>query len=206
MSELRVEWVPGMAGGRISSTGVVRIQGQAGTALSVIPAGPPGSLRRAAQEAEIKHQKAMSHRSREAEERGTRRIYLGAPLPFTTVPALITEGFSKASAAFARGDPRVLDHYHLTMNALAVNIEDPLCQYMLLLVLTICSSTETPFIETRTCFFSTLTKRKDSGQVALALVTKMAWFLYPNMFPWTNTKQNGPYDIWTMATKIGRHP
>jgi hypothetical protein len=206
MSELRVEWVPGMSGGRISSTGVVRIQGQAGVELSVIPAGPPGSHRRAVQEAEIKHQKAMSRRNREAEERGTRRIYLGSTLPFTKVPALILEGFSKANAAFARGDPRVLDHYHLTMNALAINIEDSLCQYMLLLVLTICSSTETPFIETRTRYFSILTKRKDSAQVALALATKMAWFLYPNMFPWTNTKKTGPYDVFTMGTKIGRHP
>ncbi|KAH7303017.1 hypothetical protein B0I35DRAFT_485482 [Stachybotrys elegans] len=202
MSELRVEWVPGTSGGRISSTGVVRIQGQAGTALSVIPAGPPGSLRRAAQEADIKHQKAMFHRSREAEERGARHIYLGTPLPFTAVPALITQGFSKASAAFAHGDPRVLDHYHLTMNALAVNIDDSLCQYMLLLVLTICSSTETPFIEARTRYFSILTKRKDPAQVALALVTKMAWFLYPKMFPWTDSKQNGPYNVLTMGTKI----
>ncbi|CAI0652788.1 unnamed protein product [Colletotrichum noveboracense] len=63
---------------------------------------PPGSLRRAAQEAQIKHEKAAHNRAL----RQTRRtISFSCSFPFTNIPSLITDGFLKAKAIFSnKGD------------------------------------------------------------------------------------------------------
>ncbi|CAG9951263.1 unnamed protein product [Clonostachys rosea f. rosea IK726] len=199
-----IEWVPGSSGGRISSTSVVRVQGHTGAEVRVSkPAGPVGSLRRTAQEAEMKHELVMRQRAQQALERKTRRIDFECSFPFRAIPPLIYRGFSKVQTLFAKGDGRVLDHYHCAMNCLAVNIEDPLCHLMLMLVLTVCSSSEMPFVEPRAQQFSTLLKRKDAAQVALGLATRMMWFLYPKLFPWDKSASSGVYNVWTIAKKLG---
>ncbi|KAL3290659.1 hypothetical protein RB213_003213 [Colletotrichum asianum] len=52
-----IEWVPNSVRGRLTSRSVVRLGGQA--TVQPAPFGPPGSLRRAAREAEIKHERTV---------------------------------------------------------------------------------------------------------------------------------------------------
>ncbi|KAF5491426.1 hypothetical protein CGCA056_v015043 [Colletotrichum aenigma] len=136
------------------------------------------SLRRAAQEAQIKHEKAAHDRAL----RQTRRtINFGCSFPLTDVPSLITDGFLKAKAIFSnKGDIQVLDHYQLAINVLYSNIEDPLCCLMLMITLT----------------------RKDPAQLALVMVTRMMWFLYPASFPWKKGSSGTAYDVAEMTKKI----
>uniref|UniRef100_L2FGV9 Uncharacterized protein n=1 Tax=Colletotrichum fructicola (strain Nara gc5) TaxID=1213859 RepID=L2FGV9_COLFN len=101
-----VEWAPDAVRGRLTSTNIVSLRGREGT--YAVATGPPGSLRRAAQEAEIKHEKALNDRAL----RQTRRaINFSDSFPFTNVPSLITNGFLQAKAIFSgKGDARVLDN------------------------------------------------------------------------------------------------
>ncbi|KAK1841571.1 hypothetical protein CCHR01_15805 [Colletotrichum chrysophilum] len=53
-----VEWAPDAVRGCLTSTNIVSLRGREG--MYAMATGPPGSLRRAAQEAEIKHEKALN--------------------------------------------------------------------------------------------------------------------------------------------------
>ncbi|KAF5482970.1 hypothetical protein CGCA056_v003941 [Colletotrichum aenigma] len=193
-----VEWVPDAVKGRLTSTTVVSLCGR--EVAHVVVTGPPGSLRRAAQEAQIKHEKAAHDRAL----RQTRRtINFGCSFPFTDVPSLITDGFLKAKAIFSnKGDIQVLDHYQLAINVLYSNIEDPLCCLMLMITLTVCSSSETPEVAPGSRKFGTAAKRKDPAQLALVMVTRMMWFLYPASFPWKKGSSGTAYDVAEMTKKI----
>ncbi|KAJ0348239.1 hypothetical protein COL154_013776 [Colletotrichum chrysophilum] len=194
-----VEWVPDAVRGRLTSTTVVSLRGR--EVAHAVVTGPPGSLRRAAQEAQIKHEKAAHDRAL----RQTRRtISFGCGFPFTDVPSLITDGFLKAKAIFSnKGDLRVLDHYQLAINCLSNNIDDPLCCLMLMITLTVCSSSETPEVAPGSREFGTAAKRKDPAQLALVMVTRMMWFLYPASFPWKKGSSGTAYDVAEMTKKIG---
>ncbi|KAJ0297236.1 hypothetical protein Brms1b_013626 [Colletotrichum noveboracense] len=193
-----VEWVPDAVRGRLTSTTVVSLRGR--EVAHAVVTGPPGSLRRAAQEAQIKHEKAAHDRAL----RQTRRtISFGCGFPFTDVPSLITDGFLKAKAIFSnKGDLRVLDHYQLAINCLSNNIDDPLCCLMLMITLTVCSSSETPEVAPGSREFGTAAKRKDPAQLALVMVTRMMWFLYPASFPWKKGSSGTAYDVAEMTKKI----
>ncbi|KAK1837618.1 hypothetical protein CCHR01_19760 [Colletotrichum chrysophilum] len=193
-----VEWVPDAVRGRLTSTTVVSLRGREVAHAAVT--GPPGSLRRAAQEAQIKHEKAAHDRAL----RQTRRtINFGCSFPFTDVPSLLTDGFLQAKAIFSgKGDVRVLDHYQLAMNCLSNNIDDPLCCLMLMITLTVCSSSETPEVAPGSRKFGTAGKRKDPAQLALVMVTRMMWFLYPASFPWKKGSGGMAYDVAEMTKKI----
>ncbi|KAK1625811.1 hypothetical protein BDP81DRAFT_435490 [Colletotrichum phormii] len=170
-----IEWVPDAVRGRLTSRTVVRLCGREGTRPALT--GPAGSLRRAAQEAQIKHEKAIKDRAlRQAQG----RIDFGCAFPFTDIPSVVQSGFNQAKTIFSgKGDIKVLDHYQLAMNCLAENIDDPLCCLMLMITLTVCSSSETPEVAQGSREFSVAAKRKDPGQLALVMVTRMMWFLYP---------------------------
>ncbi|KAL3290677.1 hypothetical protein RB213_000963 [Colletotrichum asianum] len=163
-----IEWVPDLVCGRLTSRSVVRLGGQA--MVQPAPFGPPGSLRRAAREAEIKHERTVKDR--------TKATFLG------------------------KGDAKVLDHYQIAMNCLAEKIDDLLCHLMLMIMLTICASSETPEVAQGSRTFSAVAKRKDPGQLALVMVTRMMWFLYPTSFPWAKNSGGTAYDVMEMMKKI----
>ncbi|KAK1989575.1 hypothetical protein LX36DRAFT_676447, partial [Colletotrichum falcatum] len=195
-----VNWVLDCPLGRLTSRSVVRLVGP--TTVEPAPSGPHGSLRRAAHEAEVTHNKTLQDRGRRREQR--RRIDFGCPVPFTNIPKLVLSGFEEARAIFSRkgGDTKVLDHYQVAMHCLAENIDDPLCQLMLMMTLTVCASSETPQVAPKEQAFSAAPKRKDHRLLALALVTRMMWFLYPKWFPWQKNSGGTAHDVAEMTKKI----
>ncbi|KAE9565702.1 hypothetical protein CGMCC3_g18113, partial [Colletotrichum fructicola] len=50
--------------------------------------------------------------------------------------------------------------------------------------------------------FGTAAKRKDPAQLALVMVTRMMWFLYPASFPWKKGSSGTAYDVAEMTKKI----
>ncbi|TQN66280.1 hypothetical protein CSHISOI_09207 [Colletotrichum shisoi] len=173
-----VEWAPDAVKGRLTSTTIVCLHGRC---MRIVVTGLPGLLRRAAQEAQIRHENALHN---QALRQKRRAIHFGDSFPFTNVPSLITDGFLKAKATFSnKGDLQVLDYYQLAINILSSNIDDPLCCLMLMITLTVCSSSETPEVAPGSREFGTAAKRKDPAQLALVIVTRMMWFLYPASFP-----------------------
>ncbi|KAL3292277.1 hypothetical protein RB213_011920 [Colletotrichum asianum] len=127
-----IKWVPNSVRGRLTSRSIVRLGGQA--TVQPAPFGPPGSLRRAAREAEIKHERTVKD-----------WIDFSCPLPFTNIPSLILASFNQTKAIFlGKGDAKVLDHYQIAINCLAEKIDDLLCHLMLMIMLTICASSKTP--------------------------------------------------------------
>ncbi|KAK1973871.1 hypothetical protein LZ30DRAFT_694734 [Colletotrichum cereale] len=195
-----IEWVPDSSAGRLTLRSVVRLGGPA--TLEPAPSGPPGSLRRAAHEAEIKHIRTLQDREQRRERRP--RIDFGCPVPFTNIPSLVLSGFEEAKAVFSKdgSDRKVLDHYQIAMNCLAENIDDPLCQLMLMATMTVCASSETPQVAPGEQAFSVAPRRKDPGQLALVMVTKMLWFLHPTSFPWKKNTGRTVHDVSEMTKKI----
>ncbi|KAF6788127.1 hypothetical protein CSOJ01_15097, partial [Colletotrichum sojae] len=170
---------------------------------SIGPADPNDvPLRRAAHEAEIKHVKTLRDREQRKERRPC--IDFGCPVPFTNIPGLILSGFGEAKAVFSKdgSDSKVLEHYQLAMNCLSNNIDDPLCCLMLMITLTVCSSSETPEVAPGSRKFGTAAKRKDPAQLALVMVTRMMWFLYPGSFPWDKGSGGTAHDVAEMTKKI----
>ncbi|KAL3291334.1 hypothetical protein RB213_001792 [Colletotrichum asianum] len=103
-----IKWVPNSVRGQLTSRSVVRLGGQA--TVQPAPFGPPGSLRRAAREAEIKHERTVKDRVQRQECQP--QIDFGCPLPFTNIPSLILASFNQTKATFlGKGDAKVLDHY-----------------------------------------------------------------------------------------------
>ncbi|KAL0938270.1 uncharacterized protein CTRU02_204880 [Colletotrichum truncatum] len=195
-----IEWVPDSVRGRFTSRSVVRLGGAA--IPEPVPSGPPGSLRREAQDTEIRHNRVLRQRAQRQEQHGA-RIDFGCPVPFTNIPNLILSGFEKAKAMFSnKGDSKVLEHYQLAINCLAENIDDYRCQLMLMITLTICSSSETPEVALKANKFTIADKRKDPGQLALVMVTRMMWFLYPASFPWAKNSGGTAYDVAEMTKKV----
>ncbi|KAG6067644.1 hypothetical protein E4U32_003236 [Claviceps aff. humidiphila group G2b] len=200
-----IEWVPGSPGGRITSTAVVRLQNTKTAIPLLVPAGESGTFLREVSEVTIEGEKRMQ---RQAAERERPRINFGCKLPFITIPDLIVDGLAKSRKILAsKSDRLFLGHYELAMNTLTTNLQHPLCQYMLMLILTVCSSTDTPQVLLKATEFSVSMagKRKDPAQLALAMATRMLWFVYPRIFPW----QTDPYSLSCggseMAKKLGMY-
>lgn len=113
------------------------------------------------------------------------RVYVidfGCPIPFTKIPPLVEEGFEKCRKVFARGDQRVLAHYESARDCLIQCLGDPLCDVLLMIVLTFASSIVTPVLPMHADCFEAR-PRKDPRLLAVALITRMLWFLYPQWFP-----------------------
>ncbi|KAL3290981.1 hypothetical protein RB213_002101 [Colletotrichum asianum] len=173
-----IEWVPDSVRGRLTSRSVVRLGGQA--TVQPAPFSPPGSLRHAAQEAEIKHERTVKDQVQRQECQP--QIDFSCPLPFTNIPSLILASFNQTKATFlGKGDAKVLDHYQIAINYLAKKIDDPLCHLMLIITLTICASSETPEVAQGSHTFSAAAKRKDPGQLALVMAKNSGGTAYDVM-------------------------
>jgi hypothetical protein len=195
-----VEWAPDSIRGRITSRRAVRLQGTVGA--EAMTTAPLGSRLRAVQEAEIKHEEAKRERALRARPA---RIDLGCDFPFTNIPGVVRAGFDDLKRIFSKGggDVRVLDHYQLAMDCLAAHIDDPPCHLMLLLALTVSASSVTPKVDPASNEFVT-GPTKDQGHLAVALVTRMMWHLYPESFPWSGKKGGGALSVPEMTKKIGK--
>jgi len=155
---------------------MVRLIGYA-TPAGVLSA-PDGSLKRSAIEAQ--HQAKRT--------RTSSRIDFGCSIPFTQIPELIKQGFEAQELHFRKGDSRILEHYQVARNCVESCLEDPLCDLMLMLVLTMASCSITPTVAPQTRHFDVGAK-KDPALFAANLVTRMLWFLRPEQFPWKGDHQ-----------------
>jgi hypothetical protein len=167
----KIECMPGSHRSRITYRRVVRLVGA--MAPPRVVAARPGSLKREAIEAELRVRQC---RKRQA-------IDLGSDIPFIRIPQLVEDGFRALSNTFAKGNPKILEHYHVARNCLEECLGDPLCDVLLMLVVTMGTSSVTPFVATGGKGFE-VGRRKDPKQFAANLATRMLWFLRPKAFPW----------------------
>ncbi|KAF4429574.1 hypothetical protein F53441_14011 [Fusarium austroafricanum] len=110
-------------------------------------------------------------------------INFGSSIPFTEIPSCIEEGMELIRDLYATNRPRVLAHYENSRACLEQALGDPLCDLLLMIVLTFTSSTVTPALPPYKTSFEGGPKR-DPRLLAITLMTKMLWFLYPQYFPW----------------------
>lgn len=191
MGKNHIEWVPGSHGSRLTHRRAVKLVGYQPSLEGL--AARPGSLKRAAIE---------------AEERATKRlrrqvIDFRNKIPFKRTPRLVREGFQGQEKNFRRGDQRVLEHYHVASTCVEQCLGDPVCDVMLMLVLTFASSSVTPCVRVGKKGFSA-GPRKEAGLLAANLVTRMLWFYRPERFP---VKEDGGrvLGISEMTKKIGEY-
>lgn len=174
MSANEIECVPGSHCSRITSRRVVRLVGRS---ISMrVMTGRPGSLKRAAMEVESA--------AREAAKRLA--MDFGCEIPFTKVPAVVAEGFLAQEGVLAKrkGSRKVLEHYHVARLCLERSIGEPLCDLLLMLVLTLSASSVTPTVGEDSKEFEAAVARKEPGLFAAGLATRMLWFLHREAFPW----------------------
>lgn len=197
MHSCGIEWVPGRHRQRLTHRRIVRLVGSA-VGPEVLKARP-GSLKRAALEA------AHYQMSDGAVQKRAKRqkIDFHCNVPFRTVPRLIVDGFKKLECIFEKGDSRILNHYQKARNCLEQCLGNPLCDLMLMMVLTISASSVTPHIAPKEHTFSEAPKKKDSALLAANMVTRMLWFLRPTDFPWGNKDDGSILRISEMTKKIG---
>ena len=171
-----VECVPGVYQSRLSFRRVVRLINY--TTPAAVLSTPTDSLKRAALEAQ-----------HEAKRRQTpRRIDFGCEIPFTQIPELVKQGYEALERQFRKGDSRILEHYQVARNCLDSCLGDPLCDLLLMLVLTLSSCSITPTIAPQAREFSVGAK-KDPALFAANLTTRMLWFFRPQHFPWKDDHQ-----------------
>lgn len=171
MLTCEIECVPGVYRSRLSFRQVVRLIGYV-TPVNVLSA-PLGSLKRAAMEAQ--------HQAKRP--RTVSRIDFGCAIPFTQIPELVKQGFEAQDAQFRNGDSKIREHYQVARNCVESCLGQPLCDLMLMLVLTMASCSVTPTVAPQTRHFDVGAK-KDPALFAANLVTRMLWFLHPEQFPW----------------------
>lgn len=172
MGSNRIECTPGTPGTRLNARHVMRLVGHG--ASRAISSAPPGSLKRRAMEALDTDQK----------RRVRRRISFGCAVPFTAVPELLVKGFEEMERLFLKGDQSILEHYQVVRNCLEGCIGEPICDLMLMLVMTMASCSVTPTVAVGQRAFSA-GPRKSPALFAVNLVTRMLWFFRPGHFPWT---------------------
>lgn len=172
MLTCQIECMPGSYRSKLSYKRVVRLVGSAPPVLAI--AARPGSLKRAAIEAE--------HKAKRPSLRN-KAIHFGCTIPFATIPKLVEDGFLEQEKTFRKGNQGILEHYQTARQCLAQCLGDPLCDLMLILVLTLASSSETPTIAPKAYTFS-VGPKKNNSMFAANLVTRMLWFLRPSHFPW----------------------
>ena len=192
MLACRIECMPGSYQSKLSYRRAIRLVGSTPSTLAI--SARPGSLKRAAIEAEYKAKRPSLRKS---------TINFGCAIPFNTIPRLIEDGFRQQGKVFRSGNQSVLEHYQAAHQCLAECLGDPLCDLMLMLVLTLASSSETPTVAPKTHKFSS-GPRKESSLFAANLVTRMLWFLRPECFPWVVLPNAGVIlTVPEMTKKIG---
>lgn len=166
-----IDCVPGRHQSRLSHRRIVRLVGHE-RSLAVLSA-PAGTLKRAALEAEQRTKRV----------RRQPRVRFGSGIPFEKVPELVRTAFESQQQVYASGDQQVLEHYQVAYNCLQSCLGDPVCDLLLMLVLTLGSCSVTPTVAVRAREFS-VGARKDAGAFTATLVTRMLWFFRPQDFPW----------------------
>lgn len=187
----RIECAPGSNRSIITCRRVVKLSGQMPSS-AVVAWARPGSLKRAAIEAEIRANQPAKQM----------RIDFGCSVPFKSIPLVVKEGFEAQARILRKGDSRVMEHYQVVQNCLVECLGDPLCDLLLMIVLTMASSSVTPEVAPKCKGFGVAAKRKTPGTLAVALVTRMLWFLRPDKFPW-NKDSAGVLCVSEMTKKIG---
>lgn len=190
MLACRIECMPGSYQSKLSYRRVTRLVGSAPAALAI--AARPGSLKRAAIEAEHRAKRRLPRKS---------EIDFGCTIPFNAIPQLIEDGFRQHEKVFRTGNQGILEHYQTARQCLAGCLGDPLCDVMLMMVLTLASSSVTPAVAPKAQAFSAGPK-KDSSMFAASLVTRMLWSLRPEAFPW-DTNNGAILRVADMTKKIG---
>lgn len=122
-------------------------------------------------------------------------------IPFTEIPELIKEGF-EAQRELPHVDVKVAAHYQIAHDCLEQSLGDPLCDVLLMIVLTFASSTVTPTLPMRGSHFVG-GPRKDPRFLAVALATRMLWFLHRQDFPWY-VDDHAALGVPEMTKKMGR--
>ncbi|GKU15179.1 unnamed protein product [Fusarium langsethiae] len=106
----------------------------------------------------------------DASETGLRTssIDFGCPVPFTEIPRIIEEGLDFTQQLYASGNQKILAHYEHARDCLEQALKDPL-------------------------YIPKLPQNKNNFEpgpprnrqlLAVTLMTRMLWFLYPQCFPW----------------------
>ncbi|KAH7117376.1 hypothetical protein EDB81DRAFT_848235 [Dactylonectria macrodidyma] len=113
----------------------------------------------------------------------TLSINFGYPIPFTEIPRTIEEGLEFTQQLYASANQKVLAHYENARGCLEQALGDPLCDLLLMIVLTFTSSTVTPTLPQNKNSFKP-GPRRHRQLLAVTLMTRMLWFLYPQCFPW----------------------
>ncbi|KFY66151.1 hypothetical protein V497_01104 [Pseudogymnoascus sp. VKM F-4516 (FW-969)] len=131
----------------------------------------------------------------------TRVIDFRCAIPFTEIPELIKEGF-EAQRELPHVDVKVAAHYQIAHDCLEQSLGDPLCDVLLMIVLTFASSTVTPALPMRSSHF-VVGPRKDPGFLAVALTTRMLWFLHREYFPWY-VDDDAALGVPEMTKKMGK--
>ncbi|KAH8723300.1 hypothetical protein GQ44DRAFT_804304 [Phaeosphaeriaceae sp. PMI808] len=112
-----------------------------------------------------------------------RIIDFGCIIPFTTIPPVVEDGFRLLTDVFSNGYHTIWNHYQVARQCLIECLGDPICDVMLMMVLTLASSSVTPSVAPRMRCFNA-GPRKHPAMFAANLVTRMLWFLRPDKFPW----------------------
>jgi hypothetical protein len=173
MSANKIECMPGSHCSRMTYRRVVRLVGRS-VGFKVM-AGRPGSLKRAAMEAEAL-----------AKEAGKRlAMDFGCKIPFEEIPESVKAAFLEQENVLVKGkgNPKVLQHYHVARLCLEQSIGEPLCDLLLMLVMTLSSSSVTPGVDGKSLEFK-VGDKKDARIFAVSLATRMLWFLHREAFPW----------------------
>lgn len=171
MAANHIECMPGSHCSRITYRRVVRLVSHTAPLRAI--AARPGSLKRAAIEAESRARRPMKRQA----------IDLGCEVPFTCIPDIVNNGFRAQEKIFAKGNQKILEHYHVARNCLERSLGDPLCDVLLMLVLTFSASSVTPTVAVKSQHFEA-GARKDPALFAASMATRMLWFLHPEAFPW----------------------
>jgi len=171
MNSNHIECMPGSHRSRITYRRVVRFVGA--VPVPRVAAARLGSLKRDAMEAELRVKQSTKRRA----------IDLGCEIPFTRIPPLVEDGFQALNKMFVKGDSKIQEHYQVARNCLEECLGDPLCDLLLMLVVTYGSSSVTPCVTTSGKGFE-VGARKNPAQFAANLATRMLWFLRPEAFPW----------------------
>jgi hypothetical protein len=197
MSMVGIEWTLGSHRGKLTSRQVINLAGH--VRGRQILAARPGSLKRAAMEAQWK----MDQQDQGAKRPRRRVIDFGQPLPFTSVPPLVLEGFQKLDRTFENGNIRIQAHYLAAHSCLVLSLGEPLCDLMLMLTLTMAASSATPTVASYGRTFEAASKKKDPAMLAANMVTRMLWFLKPGAFPWDDSSR--ALSVNEMTKKMGKH-
>ena len=199
MLACQIECLPGSYQSRLSYRRVTRLVGSAPSASAM--AARPGSLKRAAIEAE--------HRAKRPSLRKS-VVDFECAIPFNAIPQLVEDGFRQQETVFKTGNQGILEHYQTAIlehyqtarQCLAECLGDPVCDVMLMSVLTMASSSVTPTVLPKAREFSAGPK-KDNSMFAANLVTRMLWFFQPEYFPW-DADSGVVLRVSEMTKKIGK--